>query len=684
MKLLTLSLFLFSVLGFGQVSNSALTGRNVIDFSGAASSKPAKSGTSVPATCGVGEVYFKTDATAGQNLYWCTATNTWTRIGDMIYPGAGVPNSTGSAWGTSYTVGTGANNIVQLNSSSQLPAVSAALLINFPTLNQSTTGSAATLTTPRAIYGNNFDGSAALTQIIASTYGGTGNGFTKFSGPTTSEKTFTLPNSSATLLTDLSSYTTIVSKWASGSCSGYLKNDGTCDSGGGSGSGSLGYTPSRGNGTFTNSKVTLNCSSAPYCGQVVGGKKIYSTTADITCDVSANSGPAAGSFFMYFTPATQAHYCGTLVSGVTLTAVNATVSAVSAIPDGSFPVGKWDGEYPFNSSSAVTDPSTSPYAAPSNWAPAACTDGILCPASSSSGIQTIKNDLTAMLSRATDQAGTDILCISTGGNTASCTLTPTLTTYTTGMVIELVCSTTAITGASTLNVDSLGAKSIKKSDGTTATATGDCPVGSQVPLRYDGTVFRLPAAGSSVATGSPTVIPLWGDFVAKGSGPTTVSTSTNDGTCALLVPDHTYTISKVGFYIGTASGTCGGTCGAKIGILDAAGTTILAQTAAITSGGSPNLNTTGAIWANLTGSITLTADTTYWVKISTDSTALQIYRYDDVATSGIHQYIANGNLSTNSVGGCTSSTGSGGSLSLGLRGTVSFDPNKFFVIMGGN
>lgn len=59
---------------------------------------------------------------------------------------------------------------------------------------------ATTLQTPRAIYGNNFDGSAALTQIIASTYGGTGNGFTKFSGPTTSEKTFTLPDASATLL----------------------------------------------------------------------------------------------------------------------------------------------------------------------------------------------------------------------------------------------------------------------------------------------------------------------------------------------------------------------------------------------------------------------------------------------------------------------------------------------------
>lgn len=63
-------------------------------------------------------------------------------------------------------------------------------------------GTATALQTARAIYGNNFDGTAALTQVIASTYGGTGNGFTKFTGPTTSERTFTLPNASATVLTD--------------------------------------------------------------------------------------------------------------------------------------------------------------------------------------------------------------------------------------------------------------------------------------------------------------------------------------------------------------------------------------------------------------------------------------------------------------------------------------------------
>jgi len=40
-----------------------------------------------------------------------------------------------------------------------------------------------------------------LTQIIASTYGGTGNGFTKLSGATTAEKTYTLPDATTTILT---------------------------------------------------------------------------------------------------------------------------------------------------------------------------------------------------------------------------------------------------------------------------------------------------------------------------------------------------------------------------------------------------------------------------------------------------------------------------------------------------
>ena len=102
--------------------------------------------------------------------------------------------------GTDYSAGTSALATGILKSTTTTGALTIAVAGDFPTLNQNTTGSAATLTTPRAIYGNNFDGSAALTQVIASTYGGTGNGFTKFSWPTTAEKTFTLPDSNATLL----------------------------------------------------------------------------------------------------------------------------------------------------------------------------------------------------------------------------------------------------------------------------------------------------------------------------------------------------------------------------------------------------------------------------------------------------------------------------------------------------
>jgi hypothetical protein len=40
-----------------------------------------------------------------------------------------------------------------------------------------------------------------VSGILGSANGGTGNGFAKFTGPTTAEKTFTLPDASATILT---------------------------------------------------------------------------------------------------------------------------------------------------------------------------------------------------------------------------------------------------------------------------------------------------------------------------------------------------------------------------------------------------------------------------------------------------------------------------------------------------
>ena len=61
-----------------------------IDFSNAPAVKPIPVGSALPATCGLGEMFFKRDANAGENLYVCPATNIWTQISGtatMLRPG---------------------------------------------------------------------------------------------------------------------------------------------------------------------------------------------------------------------------------------------------------------------------------------------------------------------------------------------------------------------------------------------------------------------------------------------------------------------------------------------------------------------------------------------------------------------------------------------------------------------
>lgn len=147
--------------------------------------------------------------TISGNAGTATALQTARTIGGVSFDGTAnttVSSATGGFTISGGNLAVGANNITGTGS---LGATASRLTKGWFTDLQvtnaiagSVTGSAATLTTTRAIYGNNFDGSAALAQVIASTYGGTGNGFAKLSGPATAEKTFTLPDASATILTD--------------------------------------------------------------------------------------------------------------------------------------------------------------------------------------------------------------------------------------------------------------------------------------------------------------------------------------------------------------------------------------------------------------------------------------------------------------------------------------------------
>ena len=81
-----------------------------------------------------------------------------------------------------------------------------------------------------------------------------------------------------------------------------------------------------------------------------------------------------------------------------------------------------------------------------------------------------------------------------GTNTITGSLTPAITAYATGMMIQFI-PAAANTGAVTINVNSVGAKAITKL-GTTALVAGDLLSGSPATAIYDGTRFILlnPAA----------------------------------------------------------------------------------------------------------------------------------------------------------------------------------------------
>src|SRR6202158_3914052 len=65
----------------GQTMVDLRTQSKSVDFSLANATKPFKSGTVFPSICSVGEMFYKTDAPAGSNLYACTSLNAWTLQG---------------------------------------------------------------------------------------------------------------------------------------------------------------------------------------------------------------------------------------------------------------------------------------------------------------------------------------------------------------------------------------------------------------------------------------------------------------------------------------------------------------------------------------------------------------------------------------------------------------------------
>ena len=80
---------------------------------------------------------------------------------------------------------------------------------------------------------------------------------------------------------------------------------------------------------------------------------------------------------------------------------------------------------------------------------------------------------------------------SSGTDTITASLSPAITAYVTGMKVAILAGGTN-TGAATINLNSVGAKSIKKyKAGGTALVAGDITTGGIYALYYDGTNFQL-------------------------------------------------------------------------------------------------------------------------------------------------------------------------------------------------
>ncbi len=104
-----------------------------------------------------------------------------------------------------------------------------------------------------------------------------------------------------------------------------------------------------------------------------------------------------------------------------------------------------------------------------------------------SGILTFSTQLGKLLQSAVDSIS--YAADAGGDDTYSVTLDPVPAAYYTGMTVTFK-PTTANTGACTLDVNGLGAKTIKKNVSTDL-ATGDILAGQMVMVKYDGTNFQL-------------------------------------------------------------------------------------------------------------------------------------------------------------------------------------------------
>ncbi len=184
------------------------------------------------------------------------------------------------------------------------------------------------------------------------------------------------------------------------------------------------------------------------------------------------------------------------------------------------------------------------------------------------------------LTIATSQSGKPDFCSSTNGTDSyACTLNAAavLTAYTAGMHLTLDADTSN-TGAASLNVDSVGIKSIKQPDGLTDPTTGQIVAGRPITLYFDGTVWRLPANSGVGACDNLHAIGGSGNCISTPTilGSVALASQTASLSSANLIPTPAAGMYRVVTIAqATTAATAGSGCSlaVTIGYTDSAGAT---------------------------------------------------------------------------------------------------------------
>jgi hypothetical protein len=131
---------------------------------------------------------------------------------------------------------------------------------------------------------------------------------------------------------------------------------------------------------------------------------------------------------------------------------------------------------------------------------------------------------------------------SSSSTTYTCTTTPSIGSLTTGDMFIFTSINQNNSGSATLNIDTIGAKTIKKWQNTANLAAGDLQAGAAVKVIYDGTYFEIATIGNA-PSGSGGITSINGNSTAAqtiNNSDGTVNVSSSSGTTTVSLPAVTY------------------------------------------------------------------------------------------------------------------------------------------------